>query len=36
MRCLKNNTDLFAAYPYEMLGIDPSVACHHLNVDPDT
>ncbi|MCH84825.1 hypothetical protein A2U01_0005662 [Trifolium medium] len=33
IRCLKANADVFATTPEEMLGIDPTVACHHLNVD---
>ncbi|MCH96277.1 hypothetical protein A2U01_0017261 [Trifolium medium] len=35
IRCLKVNTDVFATTPGEMLGIDPTAACHYLNVNPD-
>ncbi|CAL2240537.1 unnamed protein product [Prunus armeniaca] len=30
-----NNKDVFAWSHVDMLGIDPSVACHRLNVDPN-
>jgi len=32
--CLRENTDLFAWSAADMPGIDPSVACHKLTVDP--
>ena len=32
--CLRENTDLFAWSAADMPGIDPSVACHQLTVDP--
>ena len=32
--CLRENADLFACSAADMLGIDPSVACHQLTVDP--
>jgi len=32
---LKNNLDLFAWKPSDMPGIDPSVVCHHLAVNPN-
>ena len=31
---LKANLDLFAWSHEDMVGIDPSVMCHHLNIDP--
>jgi len=31
---LRKNLDLFALAPSYMLGIDPSIACHHLDVNP--
>ena len=30
---LRANLEVFAWTPYEMLGIDPEVTCHRLNVD---
>jgi len=33
--CLRENADLFALRVADMPGIDPSVACHQLAVDPD-
>ena len=30
---LRANIEVFAWMPYEMLGIDPEVTCHRLNVD---
>lgn len=33
IECLMVNTYLFVISPYEMPDIDPSVACHQLNVD---
>ncbi|MCH99221.1 hypothetical protein A2U01_0020232 [Trifolium medium] len=35
VRCLKANADVFATSPEKMLGIDPEVACHRLNVNPN-
>lgn len=32
--CLRENADLFARSATNMPGIDPSVACHQLTVDP--
>ena len=32
--CLKENEDLFTWSAADMSGIDPSVACHQLTVDP--
>jgi len=32
--CLRENADLFAWSANHMPGIDPSVACHQLTVDP--
>jgi len=32
--CLCENADLFAWSATDMSGIDPSVACHQLTVDP--
>lgn len=34
IECLRDNTDLFTCSPKEMSGIDPSVVCHKLNVNP--
>lgn len=31
---LRNNLDIFAWEPYELPGIDPSVVCHRLHIDP--
>ena len=31
---LKSNIDIFTWEPYELPGIDPSVVCHRLHVDP--
>ena len=31
---LRSNIDVFAWEPYELPGIDPSVVCHRLHVDP--
>lgn len=31
---LKDNVDLFAWKPSDMLAIDPSVVCHHLAINP--
>ncbi|KAK8957690.1 hypothetical protein KSP39_PZI001086 [Platanthera zijinensis] len=33
--CLLKNLDVFAWAAEDMSGIDPDVACHHLNVDPN-
>ncbi|XP_070682894.1 uncharacterized protein [Malus domestica] len=33
MKFLRSNVDVFAWYHRDMLGIDPEVACHQLNVD---
>jgi hypothetical protein len=35
IRCLKANTDMFVVSPEEMPRIDPKVACHRLNVNPN-
>ncbi|GAU42758.1 hypothetical protein TSUD_77950 [Trifolium subterraneum] len=35
IECLKSNVDLVACSPEKMPDIDPSVACHRLNVNPD-
>jgi hypothetical protein len=35
IKCLKVNTDMFACSSEEMPGIDLSMACHHLNVNPN-
>ncbi|KAK8956542.1 hypothetical protein KSP39_PZI001118 [Platanthera zijinensis] len=32
--CLLENLDVFAWSAEDMPGVDPDVACHHLNVDP--
>jgi len=32
--CIRENADLIAWSAADMLGIDPSVACHQLTVDP--
>ncbi|KAK8957538.1 hypothetical protein KSP39_PZI001121 [Platanthera zijinensis] len=32
--CLLKNLDVFAWSAEDMPGVDPDVACHHLNVDP--
>ncbi|KAK8914358.1 hypothetical protein KSP39_PZI023487 [Platanthera zijinensis] len=32
--CLLGNLDVFAWSAEDMPGVDPDVACHHLNVDP--
>ena len=32
---LRRNIDLFAWKPSDMPGIDPSIMCHHLALDPD-
>ncbi|XP_074374966.1 uncharacterized protein LOC141716663 [Apium graveolens] len=32
---LKKNLDVFAWSHSDMLGVDPKVMCHHLNIDPD-
>ena len=32
---LLENKEVFVSRPYEMLGIDPAVMCHKLNVDPN-
>ena len=34
MKCLRENLDIFAWSPDDMLGIHPDMICHHLNVDP--
>lgn len=34
VECLRSNTDLFEISLYEMIGIDLSIACHKLNIDP--
>jgi hypothetical protein len=34
IKCLKGNADLFACSTKEMPGIEPSVACHKLKVNP--
>jgi len=31
---LRNNLDLFAWQPSDMLGIDPSIVCQNLAVNP--
>lgn len=31
---LRANTDLFAISPHKILGIDSSMACHLLNINP--
>ena len=31
---LRRNVDVFAWSAYEILGVDPSFFCHHLNVNP--
>jgi hypothetical protein len=35
VKCLKADTDLFACTLEEMSGIDPSMASHHLNMNPN-
>lgn len=35
IECLRANAELFACSSEKMLGIDPSVACHKLNVNPE-
>jgi len=35
IKWLRENVDLFACSPEEMLGIYPSVACHKLNVNSE-
>jgi hypothetical protein len=35
IKCLKAIADIFATSPKEMSGIDPAVACHRLNVNPN-
>ncbi|XP_074359107.1 uncharacterized protein LOC141698318 [Apium graveolens] len=32
---LKKNLDVFAWSHSDMIGVDPKVMCHHLNIDPD-
>ena len=32
---LKGNVDVFAWNHFDMVGIDPKVMCHHLNIDPE-
>lgn len=34
VKFLKENIDMFAWDAYDILGIDPKLACHHLNVNP--
>ena len=34
IKFLKNNSDVFAWTHEDMPGIDPSVICHKLNIDP--
>ena len=34
IKFLKNNSDVFAWTHEDMPGIDPSVICHRLNIDP--
>lgn len=31
---LRRNVDVFAWEPYELPGIDPSMVCHRLHIDP--
>ena len=31
---LKENVDVFAWDAYDVPGIDPELACHHLNMNP--
>lgn len=32
IECLRGNTDFFPITPHEMLDIDPSIVCKHVNV----
>ena len=34
LECLKENVDIFAWTPDDMLGIDPDVISQQLNIDP--
>lgn len=34
IECLKSNSDLFAISPSKIPCIDPSVACHQVNIEP--
>ena len=34
VKFLKANIDVFAWNAYGILGIDPTLACHYLNVNP--
>ncbi|CAL8169973.1 unnamed protein product [Prunus armeniaca] len=35
MKLLRENKDVFAWSHIDMTGIDPEIACHRLNVDPN-
>ena len=35
MKFLKTNIDIFAWNAYDVPGIDPGLACHQLNVNPE-
>ena len=35
VKFLKANIDVFAWNAYDVLGIDPGLACHQLNVNPE-
>ena len=35
IKFLKVNLDVFAWSHDDMVGIDPEIMCHHLNIDPD-
>ncbi|XP_062118739.1 uncharacterized protein LOC133832408 [Humulus lupulus] len=35
IKFLKDNLDVFAWSHKDMVGIDPSIMCHHLNIDPE-
>ena len=36
VRFLKGNVDVFAWDAYDAPGVDPSLICHHLNVNPSS
>ena len=35
IKFLKDNLDVFAWSHEDMVGVDPSVMCHHLNISPE-
>ena len=35
VKFLKTNIDIFAWNAYDVTGIDPGLACHQLNVNPE-